>query len=158
MNKFALTALAILMASPSYSADMGRRRSASVDETAVRIVAAEYATAKFAARVCRQSDGVAFNGIYFQQKIASVGGRSKAADRITKNEVAATNSRLASELAVKGVSDWCDDYLDTIADNWGPSYGAGPTSNPVYWSDPSGLFGGPGIGPDDPFADFDDGL
>jgi len=157
MKKLTLTALAVLMTAPSFAADMGRRRSYTADDVGVRLVAAEYTTARMAARVCRVSDGVAVNYPYFQAKLAQIGGRNAEKDKIFKNEVAATKSRVATEVAALGVGEWCDNYLDGQAEDHDGNIGQGP-STAVVWDDPSGLFGGPGMGAADPFADFGDGL
>ena len=160
MRKILLTttaAIIMLSSSLASAADARRRSGVAFDESAVRLLAARYAAAKTAASVCRVSDGVGFNGQYFAGQIAALGGRSKAVDRVFKSEVIATKSRIASQIAQSGASDWCDDYLDGVADQFGTSY-PDNTQTPVFWADASGLYGGPGMGNSDPFVDFGDDL
>ena len=158
MRKTLLTIIAFLMLIPPVSAaDFSRRSGVSFDESAVRLLAARYAAAKTAARVCRVSDGVGFNGQYFSTQIAALGGRNKAVDRVFKAEAQATKSRIASQIAQTGADDWCDTYLDGVSDQFGTSY-PDNRQTPVYWDDASGLYGGPGMGNSDIFADFGDDL
>ncbi len=138
MNKL-LVMMALLSSTSAFAADYSgyRNRPYVLDAEETRM-AATYASAKTAASVCAATDGAYLNQSFFKAWSAQYAVSDAARNAAFKAETRRQMSFVNNAVAQQGADDWCDDYLDGIADHYTPM------NTPVYWTgDPLGYFIGP---------------
>ncbi len=161
MNRPLVTAIVFaLLSINAHAADIGaRRRLHHVHHT----LSPEFyplvdrmAQARAIADVCRSSDGAIINRAFWEPLLTTVPDRQK---RAFNAAVRSETSDIESAVDPRGAPLWCDDRLDELANRFpatvAPPLGAGLAAQPVCWSDPTGAYGCPGIGYDDPLAGVD---
>lgn len=161
MNRKLAAGIAFALLSLSaQAADMGPRRRL---HPAQQSLSPEFyplvdrmAHARAIADVCRSSDGAVMNRAFWEPLLSTVPDRQK---RAFNRAVQAATGDIESAVDPRGAPLWCDDRLDELANGFpatvAPPLGAGLAAQPVCWSDPTGAYGCPGIGYDDPLAGVD---
>ncbi len=103
--------------------------------------------------VCRPSDGTVMNRAFWEPLLSTVPARQQWTFDAAVDKETAEIERAVDPVAAPL---WCDDRLDELANRFpatvAPPLGAGTAAQPVCWSDPTGAYGCPGIGYDDPLA------
>lgn len=110
----------------------------AVGESDARVMAATYAAARYAERVCRM-DNVKVNYAFFRNWLDARGGKTPELSRLMRDEIAAAKERIAIDIATQGADDWCWDYTSAVFDNYEPPNG------PIFYRDELGVWTSPEV-------------
>lgn len=113
-----------------------------------RGMAATYAAARYAERVCRM-DNVKVNYAFFQNWLQARGGKTPELAQLMRSEIAAAKERVATEIELQGADDWCWDYTSDVFDTYEAPNG------PIFYRDELGIWTSPEVQQD--FLLNDDG-
>lgn len=129
---------ALLTCGSAAGADYSYPARPSGGEADARIMAATYAAARYAERVCRM-DNVKVNYAFFRNWLDARGGKTPELSRVMRDEIAAAKERIAIDIATQGVDDWCWDYTSAVFENYEAPNG------PIFYRDELGIWTSPEV-------------
>lgn len=129
---------AFLFYDPAHAADYTYPAPPSAGEADVRVMAATYAAARYAERVCRM-DNVKVNYDFFRSWLDARGGKTPELSRVMRDEIAAAKERIAIDIATQGADSWCWDYTSAVFDNYEAPNG------PIFYRDELGVWTSPEV-------------
>jgi hypothetical protein len=129
---------AFLLCGAASAADYVYPAPPAVGESDARVMAATYAAARYAERVCRM-DNVKVNYAFFRSWLDARGGKTPELSRLMRDEIAAAKERIAIDIATQGADDWCWDYTSAVFENYEAPNG------PIFYRDELGIWTSPEV-------------